>query len=419
MRIGFSFIIRIIFLIGWAATIPAVADALEYNLGAGVFESVRANQNYWDPDTLRFDRDEVYTVSSGYADLSISPGGNITAFLSGTADWIHDFEPESEDDLDVRLLGAYLGYTGENLSADLGRKRFVFGPGLILDDDETGATFLWSPGKSHYVEIKAARAIESSPLASLTAGYRPGFLEKIELFGAWMQDRDDGFADLLNRQAALDIFSGDGDLGWLGVSADLFISDLYVSGIGMWQTGRLTVTHPQGENDRDLSAWLFDAACSYNLTSAFSTAIFLFAASGDRHPAGGDIHAFVSPMPYNPRADIFFSGGLDGSDITEGFSLAGVRWPGVIAPGVELSWQPRPEWLAILTGVILFPEDGPGGDRTPYGWETDLTIARTWGDFNEVFVGLGLFMPGELLESPAGERPDPILGGTAGISLFF
>ena len=415
MKIGFKPIYILLLLLGGWAAAEQSATAFEYHLGGGLFDTFHVNRNFLDPDTLRFNRDESYMVTSGLADLSVSGNGRISGYLSGSADWIHDFEPDDSDDVDVRLVNAYLRYAGEKISADLGKERFVFGRGLILDDDKTGLSFAWSPLKSKYLELKAARADESSPLVSVTAGDRPGFLEKIELFGAYMHDGDNGFADLVNRRDPLnDPFSGDGDIGWAGVAADLFISSLYVSGIAMWETGRMTLDRGPLETSIDLSAWLFDAQASYNLSPALSSGIFLFAASGDSSAQNGKFRGFISPLPYNPRADIFFSGGLDGSDISEGFSLAGALPPGVIAPGVELTFQPNSNWMAKLSSAAFLPEAETARAGNWYGWETDLSVTRTWGETAEIFIILGAFEPGDLLESV-----DTIMSGRIGLSLFF
>ncbi len=398
---------------------PTDSSAFEYDLGGGLYQGFFAGQSFWDPYARRFDRDDAYAVTSAYADMSVDSGTRFSGFITGAVDWVHDFKPESQDDVTPELIHAFAHYAGDRISADIGKQPFLFGRGLVFDADEPGLYASWTISESYYMDFRAARAFDASPLVSLTAGYRPGFLETVEIFGMYMKDEDNGFADLLNRQIGLDLFSGDGDLFWIGMAADIFVGNVYLSGIGIHQYGRMHVVYPEGTADYNISAYLLDVEASYNLTPALSASAFLFAASGDRHPGSRRFHAFVSPFPYNTRADIFFSGGIDGHDIFEGFSLAGIRPAGVVAPGMTLTITSDPKWLAKLSTAAFFPQAHSGDEGSWYGWETDLSITRTWEQNVSAYLLLGLFGSGDMLKFSEGNRPDTIFNVTAGMNLWF
>lgn len=402
-----------------AAIGPVDSTAFEYELGGGVYQGMFAGKNFWDPYTRSFDRDPAYAVSSAYADLSVTSGARLSGFVTGAVDWTHEFEPQSDDDIDPELVHAVVHYSGDRVSADIGKQPFLFGRGLVFDGNEPGLFVSWAIRESRFMEFKAARVRGSSPLVSITAGYRPGFLETVEIVGLYMKDGDNGFADLLNRQIGLDLFSGDGDLFWIGMAADVFAGNVYLSGIGLYQSGRMHVIYPEGTSDYNISAFLIDIEASCNLTDIFSASAFLFSASGDRHPGNVGFHAFVSPFAFNTRADVFFNGGIDGHDTFEGFSLAGIRPAGVVAPGVSLTFQPDPKWLAELSTAVFFPQAHSDDPGSWYGWETDLSITRTWRENNTAYLLLGLFNSGDMLGVSGGERPDTILSVMAGVSLWF
>jgi hypothetical protein len=399
--------------------LPAFAESFEYDYGFTNFSGLAARDNFWDPDTRDFNRDERYGYTSLYGDLAVRPAGRLSGYVSGGLEWLHEFEPDTTDDLDLEWISGYLKVAEDVFSATAGKQPFQFGRGLIYDDDDLGLSVRLPVRKAWAVDVNAAAAFDRSPLVAAGLAYKPGFLEEIRVFAAYLQDEEDGFADLLNRNLRTPLFSGDGRLYWAGMEADRFIGPIYFSGIAMAEFGSFSVRSPVNHQDFDVSAYLLDAELSYSLTPELSAGGFCFLASGDKHPASQDLHAFISPYPYNDRTDIFFSGGFDGQDITDGFTLAGIRWPGVIAPGFSLFWQINGNWLAEATAAAFFPEDRPSENRSWYGWEAEGMISYTWPQGHEMELSLGFFEHGDMFEARTGKRPEAILaGGVWGIFVF-
>ncbi|NOY68943.1 MAG: hypothetical protein GXP53_05545 [Deltaproteobacteria bacterium] len=405
------------------ATITSIPDggtsyALDYRINGAFFDGIYSHARYWDPDTNGFDRNETYHVADLYTGITAPVSPRMNLYLAGDLVWYHSWRPDSEDDIKADLSNASLNLNDENIKINLGYQLFSFGKSLVFYDSAPGAHLSWNGPARFYADLSAARVMGRSSIASITLGARPGFLEDTAIFFIRMHDANDGFARMVDPGYLLLPLENTGNLYWYGMKWDIFVGDLFVSGIVMGQSGSLDLKYDTLSSTVQVEAFAGDLKCTYPVSDTVSTGVFLFCASGDSRPLSGKVRAFVSPRPYNNSSIIFFNGGLDAQDITDRFSFAGIRWPGVIAPGITYTWQPKTNLAAELSALVLYPEDAPAG-RSWYGWETDLRM--TW-DINEkfsLFANMAMFRHGDMFETIDGTRPDPIYAGNTGINLFF
>jgi hypothetical protein len=261
--------------------------------------------------------------------------------------------------------------------------------------------------------------LETSPMALLALGYRPGFLETLEVFGAGFHDADDGMADLLMPFSDGADVRTSGNLFWIGAMADVFIKKAFVSGMWIQQFGTVDMDRLSVSEEMEVSAFLMDVEISYRLLEEVSASAFLFIASGDSRPVDDQLTAFVSPMPFNDRTAIFFNGGFARYDVEEKVSLGGVIWEGIIAPGIGIDYQLYPEIVTKLTVALLFPQNNSISRDDWYGWETDVRATYEFYPNQKVFAEAGVLAHGNYWKERVGYRPDPSARLAAGLDLTF
>ncbi len=393
--------------------------SFEYRLGAEIFEGLFKEDNYLDEATATFDYDETYNIFGIYPEGVVEFGGNISGYAFGELEWFHSWDAEDSDDLDGKLADLFLSYSASGFSADVGLQPFLVGRGMVFYSDEPGVALRYDISKNTYIKGDAFKVFDNSPMAKITLGYCPGFLESVEIIGAGYYDSDDRIAELYEPFYENANLESSGHLFWVGGQADYFIQGVFVSCLILHQFGSVEIDAGSGAYDLDVSAYLFNIDMNYNISRQLSAGAFVFSASGDHSPESGSLHAFMSPMPFNQTTSIFFNGGFKRYDIDEAVRLGGVTWDGVIAPGVKLEYQPNPKIIAELVGATMFPQGDLFNRDVWYGWETDTRLSYEFYPGKHLFAEGGMFWHGNYFNQKYGYRPDPATRFVAGMSLIF
>jgi hypothetical protein len=399
-----------------------VGHCFEYRFGGEIFEGLFKEMNYIDysdETTGTFDYDERYNILGIYPELYVETGLSVSGYFQGELEWIHSWDAQDKDDVDGEVAIAYISYFAPEGSTDIGILPFRIGNGLILYSDEPGIAFEYDGLGDAYVKGNAFLVFDKSPMASFSLGYRPGFLETIELVGAWYYDADDRIADLFDPEDTSFDVNSSGNLYWIGGDVNLFIHDFFVSCLILHQFGSAKINYSSGAQDHDLSSYLIDAEVNYNISPKFSAGAFIFLSSGDSQPMQGDLNAFISPIPYNERTVIFFNGGFERYDIEESVLLGGVTWAGVIAPGLQFDYQPVSDIVTKFVFAMMFPEGDLFNSNTWYGWEADVSLSYEFHPNYKLFAEADVFRHGNFIKQAQGVRPDPAYRFVLGCNLIF
>lgn len=398
----------------------------EYRFGIELFEGLFYEQNLFSESSRAFDQDDQYNILGVYPGLHLDFENNVGASVLCEIEWIHSWEAASDDRLtenetNARVANAFVGYTSPLWSADVGKMPFRVGDGKILSADAPGFSFEYGGRGRTFVKGDFLLAFDECPMAQLTWGFRPAFYETFEVTAAWFKDTENRMAELF-RPWYLDTgVKSAGDLYWIGGDADFFAGDVYMSVLAFYQWGAVAVDFPNaGAGVRmDVSAYMCDIEAVYNISDALSTGCFLFLASGDRNPLRGDVKAFLSPMPFNDRSAIFFSGGFERYDRSESFRLGGVSWAGVATPGLTFSFYDPSGFNAKLSGAMIFPDGELMDDDDWIGWETDVSLSFEYRRDCRFFAEGGMFRHGNYIQNISGIRPDPAFRFSGGVALSF
>jgi len=418
------------------------AFSLEYQFGAQLDERFYIENNYFDSFTGEFDRNDTYNIVTVSPDFYLSSGKKAGLYLLADFSWIHSWDADEPDEINVELANAYVGAVRNKTSVYLGLQTFQVGKGFIMESAEPGITLNTSGPGRFYASFQAARVIDTSPLVSIIIGYKIDFLENLEIFGTWFNDSDNRFADMLNNQGQaltdrwlyqrnqalwvlnqaglFNFVESEGDFFWMGTSSDFFIKDIYVSGIFIIERGNESVTleYPSRVLDFHLSSYLLNIDFGYNVTDRFSAGAFVFVSGGDLHPEKRELNVFISPMPYNPRTAIFFNGNFNDQKSSNSLSKEGLRWAGVIAPGVTFDMQPAENFNSELTFAAFFPEKKPYGGQKWYGWEVDILLTYMIQNRHKLFFETAFFQHGDFYTAD-GQKPDSATQFIMGIHTFF
>ncbi len=399
----------------------------QVRLEIDISESYHVKENYLVRENLgqvhdiHFTRDRSYNLVNVHPSISFTANAHLEGYLGGDIFWENPVEDEEDNEIDGELTTAYLSMKGGNIRTDIGVQPVLFGNGYIMADDAPAALLYMDFGKG-YAEIKGAMAFDISPLFGLTLGYRPGYFEKVEIFGAQFRDQDDAFAASLPLawQVVSD-FKSEGTLNYYGAAAKLFIGDALLSLTGAYQNGEYTITNETREVSVDVDAWFGDISLERNFSEWFSMGIFCFYASGE--PIGetfdGELNSLVSIMPYNPRATIFFDPDFFDNDDADQLTFGGSFAGGVIAPGINITLI-SPWGLSAEASWIYFYADEELKDGSQwYGWEADINVSYTFREQYQVFVQAARFEHGDYFESLLDETVDPAMRFTAGLSATF
>lgn len=402
---------------------PAAAFGLEYRTGWAFFDAFFKETNYLktasDTGSDPLMTDDTYAILAAYPYVGLDFNAHFSAYFQAGFEWTHSWDAEDSEDWDADVISAVMSYASPAFSADMGVQSFRPGKGLISYNDEPGVSFAFNGSDRVYIKGDVFQVLETSPMAMLTLGYRPGFLETVEVFGAGFHDADNAMADLFTPFFEEMNVKTSGNLFWIGAMADFFIKKAFVSGMWIQQFGTVDMDRSAVSDEMEVSAFLMDVEITSRVLAEVSASAFLFIASGDSRPVDDRLTAFVSPMPFNDRTAIFFNGGFARYDVEEKVSLGGVIWDGIIAPGIGMDYQPFPEIVTKLTAALLFPENNSISRDDWYGWETDARVTYEFYSNQKVFVEAGFLAHGKYWKERVGYRPDPSARLAAGLDLAF
>ncbi|MEA2060512.1 MAG: hypothetical protein U9P10_08420 [Thermodesulfobacteriota bacterium] len=418
-------IIGLFFLVApfFAAGFPlAKGYAVEYRLGSEIFLGLFREENFLDTSNAAFDYDETYTILGIYPDVSLNFNEHFTAYALAELEWFYSWDAEqTEDENEVyaTLSDIFVNFSAAGLTLDIGLQPFTVGRGVIFYSDEPGISLGYDGWQGVNIRGEGFRVFDHSPMATLTLGYQPGFLESVEIIGAWYHDADNKIAELYIPFYKKKNLKTSGHFFWAGLQTDFFVRELYISASIIQQFGSVQLDNGTDSFNFDVSAYLIDLEAGYNISKRLTVGAFFFSASGDSHPTTGKLHAFVSPMPFNPRTAIFFNGGFERYDIEDAVLLGGVTWDGVSAPGIRIEYQPDPRVVTELVAAALFPQTDLFDTEQWYGWEVDARVSYTFYQNHQIFFETGILRQGGYFEPAYGFRPDDAVRVAGGLHLVF
>jgi len=408
----------------WLPAMPACAA--DYHLGLDFGGSYNSHANYRNRDSLglldqpRFTDDRSFLLMSADPYLSFNLHNGISGYIQADADWENSDDERTDEAVEIDLTNANLSLTRAKVSAMLGLQTISFGNGLIMADDVPAAVLDFKHGKG-YMQLALAQALDSSPMAAATIGFHPGDYEHAALFGIWFKDQDDAFAKTipLIYQVLLEPRS-EGDLYWAGISTDLFVGKVLFSAMGAYQWGEFRLYTNNASTRRAVSAFLADLSVEGNLSDWCSLGAFVFVTGGDDTPLRDDLNAFVSIMPFNPRAAIFFDPEFLGrNEDTEKLTFNGGFFGGVIAPGLTLNLVSASGLSLETTMATFYAHQALDDGSQWYGWEVDLGVSYDFARFYTLYAEAARFEHGDYYKSLLDEDIDPAMRFSIGLRASF
>jgi hypothetical protein len=418
-------IIFLCFVLGSWLSVPPVYP-WDYHLGLDMGGSWTHYDNYLDrgslglTDQLHFSGDRSYSSMWAAPYLSFTPRKGVTGYIQADISWENSDDDGVDEGFEAELTNAYLSLSKGGVSADLGLQSVLFGNGLIMADDVPAAVLNLNYGKG-YLQLTLAQALDSSPMAAATLGYRPGYFENVALFGIWFKDQDDAYANAVPYIYQL-LFAprSEGDLYWVGAAAEVMVGKAMFSAVGAYQWGQLRLYNDTASARYDVSAYLADLSLEGNLTPWCSLGAFVFVAGGDDTPRNGDLNAFVAIMPFNPRATIFFDPEFLGRDPeAQMLTVNGGFFGGVIAPGLTLNLESAAGFSAEATIATFYAQEDLDDGSRWYGWESDLELSYTFSRDYTLYIEAARFRHGDYYESLLDEEVDPATRFSLGLRASF
>ena len=408
----------------WLVVSPAYS--WDYHLGLDTGGSWTRHDNYLDrgslglTDQLHFSSDRSYSLLWASPYLSFTPRKGVAGYIQADISWENSDVEVVEDGVEAELTQAYLSLSKGGVSADLGLQTVLFGNGLIMADEVPAAVLNLNRGKG-YFQLTLARALDSSPMAAATLGYRPGYFENLSLFGIWFKDQDDAFANAIPYIYQLLLAPrSEGDLYWAGASTEILVGKALLTAVGAYQWGDLKLYNDTAHANYTVSAYLVDISLEGNLTSWCSLGAFLFTTGGDDTPLNRDLNSFVAIMPYNPRAAIFFDPEFLGRDPDDQMlTFNGGFFGGVIAPGLTLDLESEAGLSAEATVATFYAQEDLNDGSRWYGWEADLELSYTFSRDYTLFFEAARFTHGDYYESLLNENVDPAVRLSVGVRCQF
>lgn len=417
-------LVTLITLCLWFAGNPAWSA--NYQLGLDLVAGFSSHANYLDrssldlPDQRHFSEDRSYLLMRAEPYLSINLKDKVGVFIEADIDWENPRQEGDEEPVEIELTNANLSLSESGVSATVGLQTISFGNGLIMVDDVPAAAVEFKHGKG-YLQWTLAQALDKSPMMAATIGFHPGYYENAALFGIWFQDQEDAFAKAIPPIYQLLLEPGsDGDLYWAGATAELFVGKAQLSVMGAYEWGQLRLFNASNSLSRNVSAYLADLSLEGNLSEWCSLGAFVYVTSGDDAPLRGDLNAFVSIMPFNPRADIFFDPEFLGRDTKDDkLTFNGGFFGGVIAPGLTLNLVSA-SGLSLKTTLATFYAHQALDDGSRwYGWEIDLGLNYDFARIYTIYAEAARFEHGDYYESLLKEDVDPAVRFFVGLRASF
>lgn len=377
-----------------------------------VSNTVYAQRGYLDRLEGQFSLDRTYNLLTLSPLVNLSLSDQISIFLSGDLEWT--YEPDGDDyGLDENRLNGI--WTAANLTIGdrpfqlrLGVQAVKFGTSLITVDEVPAARMTAAAGRWS-LDLQAAQILEKSPMAGVNLAYEPGLFEQVNLFGAWFRDDEDVFARSLPDIFQLLEPTSSGELWYLGSAVQLFLGKVLLSATAVYEQGDVRFEHRLGETKRDIQAFLADVGLEGNVSDTISLGLFFFTASGDDDTSDKTLKSFISPLPYNTRAAIFFDPEWLDRYIDDELMYGGATFHGVLAPGATITLAPWENFLMTATLATFYPYESAQGERDWYGWEADLDASYTLRDNIELYLEAARFEHGNYFKDSQGNVPEPAL----------
>ena len=406
-----------IFLFIVVFLIQTQVHATHSQFGLEITETFITQTHFIDRYEGCFCYDETLNFVSASPGVSIDFENGLTGFFRGDLIWEHFFNGDetrgyllnkSDGDFEFELSDAYINVKLQNISVQLGFQPIQFGNGFVFADHVLGAVAEYH--KNNFsLELSGISVFDASPMVGLTAGYKLGLFENIEVFAIWFEDQDDVFKDtagsILNDSPAAagpiiaeSLNQSTGNINWFGISASKFIGDVYFNFTGAYEQGNAVFYHNRGKTDLDISAYFFDAGIESNITDRLSLGIFCFFATGDGQPFRDGVSVFFSPFAYNPRASIFFDSNFMDRDDENNLVLGGATPLGVISPGIQLTFEPIKNLYVESKAITFFAQDTPSNVDAWYGWEIDLGLEYAHNNRYVLFAEAARFEHGDVLK---------------------
>lgn len=418
-------LVLLLFFIASVPLCPADVDASDASLALSIGNAIYTQDNYLDRGDLEllqqseFNKDYYYNEVNIEPALTFSLGERVEGNISADFWFEVHFDDGEKNEVDGELTSAYLGFANQRVQCNLGLQPVQVGNGRLVTDEAPAVDLIIASGDAR-LSLTAARLMDKSPLAGFSLEYTPGFLENISLFGFWYQDEDDVFGQTLPEiyQVLLNP-SSEGDLYWVGATADMFVGRALLTLVGAYQFGELTVSGGNRRFEANVSAFFGDIALEGNLSSTWSVGAFFMMASGDDRPGDGDLNALVTIQPNNPRGDIFFDPDFLDYDDEERFTLGGSAFGGVMAPGLTMHYAPTEALRFDALAAAYYAHEELDDGSQWYGWELDLGFELTFADDYTLFVRASRFWHGDYFDALLETSNDPASQLVAGIGAEF
>jgi len=378
----------------------------EYRAGFDISESYLSQSRYLDRYENRFSYDENNNLASVGAAVSVTMTEYTRGYFRGYLYWLHGFNDASTetDELDFYLVDAHLDIGSRSRFIRLGVQSLEWARGAIFSDD-TIAAFIHLGKGPLYADVIGARVMDNSPMVGGAIGYRLGAFQQIETFLLYYEDRENALSRAYSQYTAVNDLTNEGYLSWIGLSAEFFIGNLYLTAVGAYQYGHMEFSQVRRQFGRNVSAYMFDLGMETNLTNRFSVGIFCFAASGDEQPFQDDLSTFVSPLPFNRRAVIFFDPYFMDIDPTDTLVFGGTTVKGVIAPGLTFTFEPVTDLFVAGKAASFYSQFKADAHGSWYGWEMDLDISYRINSNILLFIEAARFEHGDFWDAQLQESP--------------
>lgn len=378
--------------------------------------------NTYDRIENEFDLDRRYLYAAPGLGLTWDNGISVNVLASAQWNGLAGQSGDTERDDDVwetEIDHLFLTVDRQVASLRMGLLPVSFGKGLITSDNAKGTDLILSSGRWS-LDVKAAQVLDESPMAGVGLTFRPGLFEQITLFGAWFRDEEDAFAQALPDRLQIFEPASEGTYRWAGLSAELFVGPVFLTANLIYEWGEVRLEHRLGETRRDVDAWLADLALDLNLSERVSLGLSFFAASGDDETWGerdGTLTAFISPLPYNAGASIFFDPDWLDRDTDSAMIYGGGTIRGVLAPGIHLTCAPVETVVMKLSAVAMYPHKTMD-DQNFYGWELDLQTTVSLSEQVELVFEAARFEHGDVFEALLGDTPDAAVLLSMGVKIY-
>ncbi len=381
---------------------------------------------FFDSGRRKFNQDYNLHVLYLNPSMTAQLGSHLVGVFELESEFLFDIDDDHLDD-DINVRNAYLqamvpGLDWTNVTA--GRLAFRTVDGLIYDDEAPAIRLQADLERAISWPLKfrviAAEVDNDSPYIHAELTYAFSFLESITLYYGWFRDTNDGIARIFNFFEDERVYESRGKIQWFGLSLRTFIGSVLMRTTCVYERGSVRLRHEEnGRTSMEMRGYLIDVNFDYNFTKDFSGSLFMFVASGDKKPLKGTFRSFVSIDPFIDKTNIFFNGGIDSQFSSDNVGLNGVQLPGVMAPGLSLTYRIGSKALLKCVYAYLLTHNGTDGQGHTYGWEFDITGYYNLRSNLQLFAEFNLFDPADYFKRLTNHRDHVSTEFIVGISYFF